>query len=105
MTGRVRILLWYRVPPESAGTVTSAYHAIGDSLAGTPGLLRTELWRYPDDPGAFVVTSEWASREAFDSWERSPGHRPATAALRPFYDPERPIELLDIVSASASGRG
>ncbi|WP_199565143.1 antibiotic biosynthesis monooxygenase family protein [Spongiactinospora rosea] len=103
MTGRIRVLLWYRVPPEAEATLTSGYHAIAEAIAGTPGLLSTELWSYPGDPGAFAVTSEWASREEFERWERSPGHRPATAPLRPYYDPERSVEVIEIASASAGG--
>jgi heme-degrading monooxygenase HmoA len=86
MTGaRVQVLL-FAAAPEDPDAVREAYQAISRRLVDTPGLLGNTLLERTDEPGRFVVVSEWRSLDAFLAWERSPGHRPATAALRPYHD-------------------
>lgn len=84
MTG-VCVLLFARAPA-GAGTVEKAYHAISQELRDTPGLLGNTLLELVDEPGRFVVISEWTSIEAFRVWEQGPDHRSKTAPLRPYQD-------------------
>ncbi|GAA3602655.1 antibiotic biosynthesis monooxygenase [Nonomuraea rosea] len=97
----VRVLLWYRAPQGEEQALLEAFHLISGRLAGTPGLLGSQLWRPAHDPADFVVVSEWESRQAFETWERGSAHKADTAALRPYRDPrrERPFMLLDVVAA------
>lgn len=80
---RVRVLLWCRESVTDPGAVRRAYREINDRLAGTPGLLGSELLRSEIEPGAVAVLSEWVSMAAFLAWEKGPDHRDATAPLRP----------------------
>lgn len=100
MTARVRVLLYATAPVDSPDAVEQAYHRISTELAGTPGLLRNELLNGIDEPRSFVVLSEWASEEAFFSWERGPDHRGATAPLRPFQDarPRKPFGVYRVTA-------
>ncbi|GAA2204459.1 antibiotic biosynthesis monooxygenase [Nonomuraea monospora] len=84
MSARVRVLVHATAPGGDLQAVTHAYHLISRTLAGTPGLLGNELLRSAHRPGEYAVLSEWASVEAFRAWEGGPGHRAATAPLRPF---------------------
>jgi heme-degrading monooxygenase HmoA len=43
------------------------------------------LLRSDDDPGAYVLLSEWESRAAFLAWEDALVHREATTPMRPFW--------------------
>jgi heme-degrading monooxygenase HmoA len=103
--GRVRVLVWHRAPaggpdgPGDAAAIERAFRAINAELAGTAGLLASELLRSPLDPSSLVVASEWQSLELFLAWERSDAHRPATAPLREFRDPLRvpAYEILEVV--------
>jgi len=83
MTGaRVQVLL-FAAAPEDPDAVREAVP--GDQPAGwwtSPVCWATTLLERTDEPGRFVVVSEWRSLDAFLACERSPGHRPATAALR-----------------------
>lgn len=97
MSGPVRVLLYARAPEADPGAVERAYHEISRELAGTPGLVGNELLRSVHDPGSLAVLSEWRDKDAFDVWERSSGHRPATAALRPFQDPVRGFGIYEVV--------
>jgi heme-degrading monooxygenase HmoA len=90
--GRVAVLL-FAVEPDTVtepdtggGAVVDAYHRISRALAGTPGLLGNRLLAKVDRPGSFAILSEWESLAAFQTWERGPDHRQATAPLRPHQD-------------------
>ena len=47
--------------------------------------MRDELLRSEDELGAYVLLSEWESREAFLDWEDAPIHRQVTTPMRPFW--------------------
>ncbi len=90
MTGTVRVLVHCRAPEDGGeDAVMSAYHAISERLAGTPGLLGNQLMRSVLAPGEFTVISEWAGMTEFLAWEQGPDHRDATAPLRPYQDHSR----------------
>lgn len=89
--GRVRIMLFCRVPADGAASaVEEAYHLISKTLAGTPGLLGNELLHSMIEDDAFAVMSEWETFDAFHHWDEGPDHKDQTAPLRPFQDPSRP---------------
>jgi heme-degrading monooxygenase HmoA len=100
MSGRVRVLVWHRVPVDGAQPVVDAYHAISQALDGTPGLLGNELLRVRGDAGCLVVASEWRSLEAFQAWEEGSAHRGVTAPLRQYRDGGRgrAYEILEVVT-------
>jgi heme-degrading monooxygenase HmoA len=56
--------------------------AIAEEVRKAPGNLRQALSREMDDPDAFVITSDWSSREAFGAFERSPEQDDLTAPIR-----------------------
>ncbi|WP_320065185.1 antibiotic biosynthesis monooxygenase [Micromonospora sp. RTGN7] len=97
---RVRVLIHAAAPPTEPGAVEQAYHRISAELAGTPGLLGNELLRLADDPGRFVVMSEWASLAAFRSWEAGARHRGTTAPLRRYQQPpvDRPFGIYEVAA-------
>lgn len=83
---RVHVLLYAAAPADEPGAVRTAYHDISARLHGTAGLVRNALLEHVDGSGRFVVLSEWSSMDAFQAWERTAGHRTATAPLRPYQD-------------------
>ena len=99
--GRVRVLVYAATPGGEPGAVEDAYHRISRDLAGTPGLLGNELLRSTQDPGRFLVMSEWVSMSAFRSWELGNTHRGTTAPLRPFQDHARdePFAIYQVAAA------
>jgi heme-degrading monooxygenase HmoA len=84
----------------------AAFDAIARALAGTPGLLGSELLQASIDVGSVVVMSEWESMAAFKTWEQSATHKATTAPLRPYQDHgrDRLFEVY-LVAASAFGQG
>jgi len=90
MSSRARVVVYYREPVDSPGSIEGAYARISTSLRGTPGLLDSELLRSVLDPDGFAVISEWASLAAFRQWERGGVHKASTAPLRAYQDTSRP---------------
>jgi heme oxygenase (mycobilin-producing) len=87
-SARVRVLVWYRAADQDQ--ITSAYRQVTAELAGTPGLLSSELIRSAADQESYAVLSEWQSLAALRSWESGRGHAQAPAALRLLSDRDRP---------------
>jgi heme-degrading monooxygenase HmoA len=85
---RVRVLVWLRTAAHQ--DVTDTYRLTSRELAGTAGLLGSELIRSLQDPASYAVVSEWESMDAFRAWEGGPAHRGSTAPMRPFQDTGRP---------------
>jgi heme oxygenase (mycobilin-producing) len=73
---RARVLFLVRVPAERTDDFLAAYQQIRYEVAeGVPGHLVDQVCQAPDDPEQWLITSEWTSLDAFEAWERSPGHR------------------------------
>ena len=71
MSGRIRVLIWYRCPPDKLDSFIETFHAISTQLAGVPGLLCSDLLQARREEGSVVLMSAWESAEAFATWEAS----------------------------------
>jgi len=80
-----RVMVFARIAPSDRHDFEKAFESVSRRVKGTPGHLGDELLRSDDDPGAYVLLSEWESREAFLTWEDAPVHREATTPMRPFW--------------------
>ena|SRR3989442_15028214 len=78
----VRATLYMTVKPGKEQDFERAWRAIAERVRTAPGNVRQALLRDADDPRSFVVSSDWESREAFSSFERSPEQDELTAPLR-----------------------
>jgi heme-degrading monooxygenase HmoA len=78
-------MVFARIGPDDRPAFEKAFASVSAAVRGTPGHLRDELLRSEDDPGAYVLLSEWESREAFLAWEDAPVHREATTPMRPYW--------------------
>jgi heme-degrading monooxygenase HmoA len=78
----VRATLYMKVKAGQEGAFEQAWRRIADEVRLAPGNLRQALLRDPEDPASFVVTSDWESRAAFTSFERSPEQDELTAPMR-----------------------
>ena len=78
----IRATLTMKVKSGREDDFERAWRVIAETVRGAPGNIRQALLRDPDDPGSFVVTSDWESRDAFGRFERSPEQDDLTAPLR-----------------------
>lgn len=82
-------------PAESAA-FEAAFATVSSSVQGTPGHVKDELLRDAGDPTAYILMSEWISKEAFLSWEQSPIHMQKTLPMRPYWKGEGDRKILEI---------
>lgn len=78
----IRATLHIKVKAGREEEFERAWAAIAEQVRRDPGNLRQALLRDPSDPGGYVVTSDWESRDAFTAFERSPEQDELTAPLR-----------------------
>jgi heme-degrading monooxygenase HmoA len=76
----VRATLRMQVHPGHGMEFEQAWEKVADAASRSPGNLRQALLRAGEDD--YVVTSDWASRDAFTAFERSPEQDELTAPLR-----------------------
>ena len=50
-----------------------------------PGVVRDELIRDSDDPHAYIMLSEWESKEAWASWQKAPVHEEQVGGMRQYW--------------------
>lgn len=87
----VRMLLFSAIDVEREKDFEAAFSVCRERVATVPGHRRDELMRQHDQPGAYVLVSDWDTREQFMTWLRSPQHDEMTAEMRPYF--LRPSEM------------
>ena len=83
MTARVMVFAKIRQGEEAA--FEKAYAEVTRKVKGTPGHVRDELLRDTSEPGAYILLSEWESKEVFLAWENDPIHMQTTTPMRPHW--------------------
>ncbi|SBW18685.1 antibiotic biosynthesis monooxygenase family protein [Protofrankia symbiont of Coriaria ruscifolia] len=76
----IRATLRMRVLPGREQDFADAWEKVAMATSRTPGNLRQSLLR--GGPREYVITSDWESRDAFHTFERSPEQDALTAPLR-----------------------
>lgn len=101
----VRATLHMRVKPGREGDFAREWKAVADRTREARGNLRQTLLRDPDDPRAFVITSDWVDRDAFTAFERSPEQDDLTAGIRALRESARMSvhEIVRHVDAGTAG--
>jgi len=94
---RIRVMVYGRLKPTSdSAAFEAAFTTVSNSVVGTPGHVKDELLRNASDPGAYILMSEWMSKEAFLSWEQSPIHMQKTLPMRPHWKGEGERKIFEI---------
>ena len=93
----VRTTLSMNVQEGRGDEFVAAWLKIAEEVRRAPGNLRQALTRDPEDADAFVITSDWSTREAFHAFERSPEQDDLTAPLRELRESAR-MTLHELVS-------
>jgi heme-degrading monooxygenase HmoA len=80
MTARVRVIRLLRVQEGREEDFLKAYQSVLQCALRFSGHLGEQLCRSIDDPGQWLLTSEWASFESVKRWRTDPDH---TALVKP----------------------
>lgn len=78
----VRATLTMKVHAGREGEFEAAWASVAAVTRQVPGNLRQTLLRASDEPGTFIIVSDWEDRAAFGAFERSPEQDDLTAPLR-----------------------
>jgi heme-degrading monooxygenase HmoA len=78
----IRATLTMKVKVGREADFEQVWRSVAEHTRLAPGNLRQALLRDAEDPGLFVITSDWESREAFTRFERSDEQDRLTAPLR-----------------------
>ncbi|MBO2445563.1 antibiotic biosynthesis monooxygenase [Actinomadura barringtoniae] len=90
------VFVHHRVAPEQADLLRGAYEKAAERLAGTAGLLGTELLVSPDDRSRYVLLMHWDGRRPFREWAKRERELGYPSAMRKFQDRERPGGHFDV---------
>ena len=80
-----RVMVFAKVKQGEEAAFEAAYAEVTRKVKGTAGHIRDELLRRTDEPGSYVLLSEWESKERFLQWEDDPIHRETTTPMRPHW--------------------
>ncbi len=54
-------------------------------IASTSGIIRDELISDSSDPYAYIMLSEWESKDAWAAWQRAPIHEEQVGTMRLYW--------------------
>jgi heme-degrading monooxygenase HmoA len=78
-----RVVFVIRLKPGMQEEFLRAYESIRYEVAqGVEGHIVDQVCQSPEDPDAWLITSEWESLDAFLAWERTEEHRELARPLR-----------------------
>ena len=80
-----RIMVFARIKPGEQAAFEAAFAEVTRKVKGTPGHIRDELLHETSDPEAYILLSEWESKDAFLAWEDAPIHKQTTTPMRPYW--------------------
>lgn len=81
----VRVMVFAKIKPGTGAEFEAAFTEVTNKVKGTPGHIRDELLREDDDPDAYILLSEWGSKEQFLAWENDAIHMQTTTPMRPYW--------------------
>ena len=92
--GKGRVVFILRLKPGTEKQFLHAYEGIRHLVAGgVDGHLVDQVCRSPDDPDAWLITSEWESLEHFLEWERTEEHRDLVKPMRECFAEARSLKF------------
>jgi heme-degrading monooxygenase HmoA len=97
----LRAMLYMKVKPGQGEAFERAWQEVAAQVRNAPGNIRQALLRDLNDPTSFVVTTDWASREAFHHFEHSAEQHELTATLREIRESVR-MSLYELVAHVAA---
>jgi len=90
-----RVVFVLRLKPGTQEAFLNAYEAIRYEVArGVPGHLMDQVCQAPEDPEAWLITSEWETLDHFLDWERTQEHRDLVKPMRDCFAEARSLKYV-----------
>ena len=80
-----RVMVFAKIKEGDEDKFEKAYAEVTAKVKGTKGHIADELLRRTDEPGSYILLSEWESKEHFLAWEDAPIHMNTTTPMRPYW--------------------
>jgi heme-degrading monooxygenase HmoA len=90
-----RVVFVLQLKPGTSEQFLEAYEAIRHDVAqGVRGHIVDQVCQSPDDPDAWLITSEWESLDDFLAWEAPEEHRELAKPLRDCFAEARSLKYV-----------
>ncbi|MEU3376488.1 antibiotic biosynthesis monooxygenase family protein [Streptomyces caelestis] len=97
----VRVVRLLRVREGREADFVESYHGVLERAVRSPGHLREQLCRSVDDPGQWLLTSEWASLDAVKRWRADPDHATLVGPMNACLHDDRWTGVFEIMPEGA----
>jgi heme-degrading monooxygenase HmoA len=82
----IRLIVDIRLKEGTEDDLRTAYAALVGRAATEPGLIGHQLCQSLEDPGHWLVTSEWETLEQSGRWDQSEDHRRLLGPMRACFE-------------------
>jgi heme oxygenase (mycobilin-producing) len=90
-----RVVFVLQLKPGTSEQFLHAYEGIRHDVAqGVPGHIVDQVCQSPEDPDAWLITSEWESLDDFLAWEATEEHRELAKPLRDCFAEARSLKYV-----------
>jgi heme-degrading monooxygenase HmoA len=93
----IRVMVFAKIKEGEEEAFAKAYAEVTRKVKGTDGHVCDELLRNTQEPGSFILLSEWQSKEKFLAWEDAPIHMQTTTPMRPHWAGRVERVIYDVV--------
>ncbi|MEU1848526.1 antibiotic biosynthesis monooxygenase family protein [Streptomyces sp. NPDC019990] len=101
---RVRVVRLLRVLEGREAEFVASYQDVLERAVRSPGHLREQLCRSLDDPGQWLLTSEWENFEAIRRWRTDPDHATLVEPMNACLHDDRWTGIFEIVPEAPGAR-
>ncbi|EFL34935.1 predicted protein [Streptomyces viridochromogenes DSM 40736] len=101
---RVRVVRLLRVRAGREADFVESYQGVLERAVRSPGHLREQLCRSVDDPGQWLLTSEWESFEAIKRWRTDPDHAALVEPMNACLHDDRWTGVFEIMPEAPGAR-
>lgn len=91
-----RIMVQVMVDEGKEEEFERTFRGIAPEIDKAPGLIQHQVIRSLDEDHAYIMLSEWDTVDAFDTWEKTQGHRDLVRPLTTMWHGAR-IKKYDVV--------
>ncbi|GAA4934368.1 antibiotic biosynthesis monooxygenase family protein [Streptomyces coeruleoprunus] len=101
-SAHVRVIRMLRVREGREADFVQAYHRVLERAVRFPGHLGEQLCRSIDNPGQWLLTSEWESLEAIKRWRTDPDHSALVEPMNAHLHDERSTAVFQVVDVASA---
>lgn len=91
-----RMLLFATIHEDKEHEFEAAFAEVRRHVATVGGHINDQLLRQRDQPGRYLLISDWESRDACVGWLESDAHQEMTAPMHPYFAGRSDLRFYDV---------